>query len=187
MPGWCNRWQHHISKRGRGGRLAGCCVASPDAALLFFCCPALSLRQLAVAWPLPSAAAAIKHHCHRSLLSTAPTTAAAVATGIPPPPPPPLQSNSPSSMAKKRGNSSTTTSGPTAAPTWKCWQVQTTWTYLSYLQYQGNLEISNLLAWKKLYLQTNRGCAMEAVNSHWVSRYRNRFYKVGVGGINGRH
>ncbi len=51
-------------------------------------------------------------------------------------------------MAKGRGNSSTTTSGPMAAPTWKPLQVQTTWNYLTYLQYQGNLAISKLLAWK---------------------------------------
>jgi hypothetical protein len=36
-------------------------------------------------------------------------------------------------------------------------------------------------------IQANRGCATEAVNSRYVSRYCNRFYKVGGDGINGRH
>jgi hypothetical protein len=55
-------------------------------------------------------------------------------------------SNSPSSIAEERGNSSSTTSVPMAAPTKKRLQVQMTWTYLPYLQCQGNLAISKLLA-----------------------------------------
>jgi len=42
-----------------------------------------------------------------------------------------LSTASPSSIDKERGSSTTTTSVPTAAPSLKCLQVQTTWTYLS--------------------------------------------------------
>jgi len=35
----------------------------------------------------------------------------------------------------KRGSATTTTSEPTTAPSWTCLQVQTTWAYLTYLQY----------------------------------------------------
>jgi hypothetical protein len=67
-------------------------------------------------------------------------------------------------MAKERGNSSTTTSGPTAEP--KRLQVQTTWTYLTYLQYQGNLAITKLLgSLKKLYLF----CNLHTTGWWWMS------------------
>ncbi len=89
-----------------------------------------------------------KCHRHRSLLSTPATATAAVATGPPVLPPPPPWSKSSSSMAEERDNSSTTTSGPTAAPMWKCLQVQMTWTYFTSLQQQGNLEIHKLLVLK---------------------------------------
>ncbi len=44
------------------------------------------------------------------------------------------------SIAKERGNSSTTTSVPKAAPTWKCLQVQTTWTYFYLTLYLQDLK-----------------------------------------------
>ncbi len=74
------------------------------------------------------------HFCHQSS-STAAMAADAAAARLPLLPPPPPWSNSPSSIAKERGNSSSTIIVPMAAPTWKHLQVQTTWTYLTYLQY----------------------------------------------------
>jgi hypothetical protein len=46
-----------------------------------------------------------------------------------------LSTASLSYIEKERGSTSTTTSEPTAAPSWTRLQVQTTWTYLTYLQY----------------------------------------------------
>jgi hypothetical protein len=71
-----------------------------------------------------------------STATTAATTAAAAAARTPPPPPPPPWSNSPSYIDEERGSSSTTTTSiPAAAPSCKRLQVQTTWTYLTYLQF----------------------------------------------------
>jgi hypothetical protein len=72
--------------------------------------------------------------CHQSSSTAAPATTAAAA-GPPPPPPPPSRSSSLLSITKERRNSSSTTSVPMAAPMSKCLHVQTTWTYLTYLQY----------------------------------------------------
>jgi hypothetical protein len=46
-----------------------------------------------------------------------------------------LSTTSLSYIDEKRGSTTTTTSEPTAAPSWTRLQVQTTWTYSTYLQY----------------------------------------------------
>ena len=79
-----------------------------------------------------------------SATTTATTAATAAAAGPPPSPLPTPWSNSLSYIDEERGSSSTTTSIPTAAPSWKCLKVQTTWPYLTYLQY---LKYAMLVKW----------------------------------------